>query len=263
MTAAKKVALPEFIETALAAAHPSWHAHLRSGLNAMSAEQPNYFSTLAQHDFFPTENRLFAAFTQPITSVRFVLLGEGPYPRAASATGVCFMDGAVQSLWQPGAGLSKPVNRATSLRNFIKMVLVAEGVLNIQNTTASALTSVAELACAPNSGWIQTGAELQANLMQQGFLLLNASLVFRTEVAPVQDAKAWLPFLRTILQALSMQNELEIKLILWGKIAEKIRELPEADKFLALASEHPYNLSFIANPVMQNLFKSLHLFKAH
>ena len=39
------------------------------------------------------------------------MLGVGPYPREESATGVCFMDGAVRELWSP-AGLSKPVNRA-------------------------------------------------------------------------------------------------------------------------------------------------------
>jgi uracil-DNA glycosylase len=75
---------------------------------------------------------LFAAFAQPLDRVRYVLVGEGPYPRAESATGVCFMDGAVGDLWSE-AGLSKPVNRATSLRNFMKMLLVADGQLQLEN----------------------------------------------------------------------------------------------------------------------------------
>jgi len=257
--------LPGFLETALSMADPSWHDCLRAGLQSMLAEQPNYFSDLAKRSFFPTENRMFAAFSLPISSVHYVLLGEGPYPRAESATGVCFMDGAVKSLWQPGIGLSKQVNRATSLRNFIKMVLVAEGALDISNTTTGALKQVSEIACAPNSGWIQTGAELQANLLKQGFLLLNASLVFRDDIAPAQDANAWLPFLRAVLKALArMNNSGEnsgVKLILWGKLAEKVMKIPESSHFLVLISEHPYNLSFIANSTMQNLFKNLHLFK--
>ncbi|MET3105495.1 uracil-DNA glycosylase [Oxalobacteraceae bacterium GrIS 2.11] len=258
-------AFPEFIEQSLSAAHPSWQTYLRAGLTALAAAQPAYLPALVDAAFLPTGNRLFAAFAVPMSSVRYVLMGEGPYPREESATGVCFMDGAVKSLWQRDAGLSKQVNRATSLRNFIKMLLVAEGVLNIQNTTASALKPVAELACADDSGWIQTGAQLQSNLQQRGFLLLNASLVFRPEVPPAQDANAWLPFLRVVLQALHQQPsslaEAPVQLILWGKIAEKVNQLPEAKHFAALSSEHPYNLSFIGNQMMQDLFRPLHILR--
>jgi len=253
-------ALPQFVERCLARAHPSWQPHLRLGLLAMLQARPDYFSVLSASEFLPTDNRLFAAFSVPLDAVQFVLMGEGPYPRAASATGVCFMDGAVGSLWQPGAGLSKAVNRATSLRNFIKMLLVAEGVLTVQNSTAGAMAPVADVACAHPEEWIQSGADLQANMMRQGFLLLNASLVFRPGVAPLQDAKAWLPFLQVILQALAARSD-AVKLILWGRIAAKIREIPQAMHFTALVSEHPYNLSFIDNLSMQNLFADLHLLK--
>lgn len=263
---------PEFIEQSLARAHVSWLPHLRAGLQAMAVARPAYFISLAQSEFLPTEHRLFAAFSLPLAAVRFVLFGEGPYPRVDSATGVCFMDGAVDTLWSAGVGLSKQVNRATSLRNFIKMLLVAEGVLASDNTNAGALRSVSTLTCAVDSGWIQTGAELQSNLMQQGFLLLNASLVFRPQVAPAEDANAWLPFLKVVLGALIVQHEMNhaspkdrivpakaVQLVLWGKIAEKILVLPEAKRFQLLQSEHPYNLSFIGNKTMQNLFEPLHL----
>jgi len=253
-------ALPEFIELSLIHAHSSWHAHLRAGLQAMALAQPDYFSGLASGAFLPTGHRLFAAFAVPVDSTRFVLMGEGPYPRAESATGVCFMDGAVTSLWQDGQGLSKTVNRATSLRNFVKMLLVADGTLDVNHTGAVALQSVSRMACAADSNWIRSGSELQSNLMRNGFLLLNASLVFRTDVAPALDAKAWLPFLRIILQALSSQSP-AVQLILWGKIAEKMTTLLEVRQFKTLVSEHPYNLSFIANQSMQNFFRQFQLLK--
>ena len=82
----------------------------------MHVADPAYLSALAEDHFLPTQGRLFAAFSQPLEEVRYVLVGEGPYPREESATGVCFMDGAVRELWST-QGLSKPVNRATSLRN--------------------------------------------------------------------------------------------------------------------------------------------------
>jgi len=255
---------PSTVEQSLARAHPDWHTPLRVGLQAMALERPDYFSALTEGTFLPNRHRLFAAFSLPPQKVHYVLLGEGPYPRADSATGVCFMDGAVGGLWQEGVGLSRQVNRATSLRNFIKMLLVTEGMLSAEHTAGSAMQPVSRAVCAVDSPWIQNAAELQSNLISQGFLLLNASLVFRSEVAPAQDAKAWLPFLRCILQTLAEQQKRgkqPVQLILWGKIAEKILTLPEAAHFVSLVSEHPYNLSFIQNPVMQHFFRPLHLLK--
>ncbi len=227
------------------------------GLDAVSAADPLYLPTLAADQYLPTENRLFAAFVQPLHQVRYVLVGEGPYPRAESATGVCFMDGAVGSVWSAG-GLSKQVNKATSLRNFMKMLLVADGKLQAGQTSGEALGPIAQQASLSGSTLIQTLADLQANLTRQGFLLLNASLVFREQVKPVKDAKAWMPFLQTVLTTLT-QTDAPPTLVLWGKIAEQLKALPGVEQFPQALSEHPYNLSFIANPVMQNLFAPMRL----
>ncbi len=218
---------------------------------------PAYLAELATDDYLPTGQRLFAAFAQPLSATRFVLVGEGPYPRAESATGVCFMDGAVGELWCAN-GLSKPVNRATSLRNFMKMLLVADGQLGLADTGGAAMAPVA--AKAQSNGSIQTLAELQANLTAEGFLLLNASLVFRPHVAPAVDARAWLPFLQVVLEALAAVERPPV-LVLWGKIAEQLRRLPVTERFAQQCSEHPYNLSFIGHEGMLSLFGPMHLLK--
>src|SRR5271165_719442 len=153
-------AIPAHILESLNLADPSWRPVLLRGLEAIAAADPRYLSTLASDDYLPTENRLFAAFAQPLQSVRYVLVGEGPYPRAESATGLCFMDGAVGSLWSD-AGLSKQVNRATSLRNFMKMLLVADGKLDVEQTSGEALAPVARQASREGSPSIQTLADLQ------------------------------------------------------------------------------------------------------
>jgi uracil-DNA glycosylase len=186
-----------------------------------------------------------------------VLVGEGPYPRAESATGVCFMDGAVGELWSE-AGLSKPVNRATSLRNFMKMLLVADGQLQLDDTGGAAMAPVALAARA--NGSIQTLAQLQDNLTSQGFLLLNAALVFRKHVAPAIDARGWLPFLQTVLAVLVEQAH-KPTLVLWGKIAEQLRKLPETARLPQVVAEHPYNLSFIGHRGMQALFGPMQLLR--
>ena len=250
--------IPSLFTSAVERASPSWRPVLLRGLAAMSAADPTYLPALAQDPFLPTEGRLFAAFEQTLASVRYVLVGEGPYPREASATGVCFMDGAVVELWSE-QGLSKPVNRATSLRNFMKMLLVSEGLLQPQATGAAAMVAVSEQARASGSALIQTLPELQQNLTLQGFLMLNAALVFRPHVPPVKEAKAWLPFLETILAALSEQAQPLPTLVLWGKIALWVEALPVADRFPKQVAEHPYNLSFILNSHMQALFGAMHL----
>ncbi|WP_296000563.1 uracil-DNA glycosylase [Rugamonas sp.] len=250
--------IPTPILTALDRADVSWRPILILGLAAMD---PAYLDELAGDDYLPTENRLFAAFALPLAQVRYVLVGEGPYPRAASATGVCFMDGAVGSLWsdEQGGGLSKPVNRATSLRNFIKMLLVADGQLAPDSTVGAALAGVA--ARARDGAAIQTLQQLQQKLTAQGFLLLNASLVFRAHVAPVRDARAWLPFFETVMAGLAAQAATTPTLVLWGKIAEQLNRLPVMASFPQIAAEHPYNLSFIGNRDMQALFGAMHLLR--
>jgi uracil-DNA glycosylase len=250
--------IPAPILDALDLADVSWGPYLLRGLEAMMQADAGYLHALSADNYLPTQGRLFAAFALPINRVRHVLVGEGPYPREESATGVCFMDGAVGDLWCEN-GLSKAVNRATSLRNFMKMLLVAEGRLSAANCGGAAMGPIA--AAARTDGSIQTLAELQHNLTQHGFLLLNASLVFRPHVAPAIDARAWLPFLQTVLAALANQPA-PPTLVLWGKIAEQLKKLPETSRFPQACAEHPYNLSFIGHEGMQQLFGPMRLLRA-
>lgn len=263
------MSFPSFIQQALEKAHPSWIPILEDGLQAMQTQDDQYLNSLQESTFLPTENRLFSAFSIPLADVRYVLVGEGPYPRADSATGYCFMDGAVEQLWsdQVGAGLSKSVNKATSLRNFMKMLLVADGKLDVNSTTIEKMAEIAATAREANSGYIKTMADMQKKLTQHGFLLLNAALVFRPEVAPVKDAKAWEPLLRSVFSALQKRNE-ETKeassastLILWGKIADQLKRIPIVEAMPKISCEHPYNLSFISNTQMHTLFAPMHLLR--
>jgi uracil-DNA glycosylase len=249
--------LPASIRAALALADPSWIPILERGLQALSVADPTYLPALAEDSFFPTESRMFAAFSLPIEAVRCVLVGEGPYPRAASATGVCFMDGAVGRLWSAG-GLSREVNRATSLRNFIKMLLVAQGDAHPEHTSGAAMVAVAERAQRRDSAFVQTLAELQFNLTRHGVLLLNAALVFRQHVAPQKEARAWRPFLVVVMEALA-SRPVAPDLVLWGKVAAQLQAIEASARLRSVVSEHPYNLSFIRNKSMQDLFGPMKL----
>ncbi|MBI3229078.1 MAG: uracil-DNA glycosylase [Burkholderiales bacterium] len=262
---AQPLNLPASIEAALQLADVSWHAILRDALQALQVAAPEYLPELAQDSYLPTEGRLFAAFSRPLATTRYILVGEGPYPRAASATGVCFMDGAVGSLWsdEVGGGLSKAVNRATSLRNWMKMLMVASGKLPADGVTPARIAAIAAQAHAPDSPITQSLPQFQAKLEQQGFLLVNASLVFRPHVAPVKEAKPWQVFFLHVLA--SMQQEMRAQglalptLVLWGKIAAQLQQFAVLEQFPQICAEHPYNLSFIHNQEMQAFFAPMDL----
>ncbi|MDD5549578.1 MAG: uracil-DNA glycosylase, partial [Sulfurovaceae bacterium] len=81
--------------------------------------------------YIPKKENIFNAFkTLKKNDVKYVLFGQDPYPRELSATGYAFIDGNVKSIFEKNGTLSREVNRATSLRNFIKMTLVARGDLS-------------------------------------------------------------------------------------------------------------------------------------
>lgn len=164
----------------------------------------------------------------------------------------------MNNLWstEPQGGLSKKVNRATSLRNFIKMLLVADGRLDVNHTTGAKIITIASAAREVDSGFIQRLPELQQNLDKHGFLLLNASLVFHADVAPIRDAREWQVFLQVIFTSLNSHQHAcsaqSVSLVLWGKVAELLKQIPATHFFSHVVSEHPYNLSFIANETVQN-----------
>ncbi|HBI21825.1 MAG TPA: uracil-DNA glycosylase [Legionella sp.] len=194
----------------------------------------------------PGKESLFAAFSMPLSSTRYILLGESPYPRAQSANGYAFWDGAVGSLMSP-TGLSKSVNRATSLRNFIKMLLHARGDLKDDFSQ----TAIARL---DQSVYLQTASQLFGALMAHGVLLLNASLVYSEGKIPYH-ARQWRPFMQSVLLQLA-EYKPALELILFGRVAA---QMSEASRFKCLMAEHPYNISFITNPDVVAFFKPMDL----
>jgi uracil-DNA glycosylase len=232
--------------------HPSWQPLLAQALTELA---PNYLEQLADDTtWLPGAVNIFNAFTLPLAQLRYILFGESPYPRQASANGYAFWDAAVNELWS-NTGLSARVNRATSLRNIIKMLLVARGDLQPQDTSQQAI------ACLDKSAYVRTIGELFNNFQRQGILLLNATLVFRKNLVQ-KDATNWRPFIAKLLELLA-QYKPDLELILLGKIAQIINTLPAAKSYRQFQAEHPFNHSFISNPNVLNFFRPLHLLDRH
>ena len=227
---------------------PSWRECIDKGLSLM---EPSYLAQLTQSaHWLPGADKIFNAFSLPINQVNYVLFGESPYPRSASANGYAFWDADVKELWSP-TGLSKKVNRATSLRNIMKMLLIASGHLSINHSTQE------DIARLEKESFLQTNDEFFQHLLQKGFLLLNATLVLQ-ESAPKKDARAWQPFLKEVLHYL-LPKRPHVKFILMGRIATTIDTLLPNEHIDKLYVEHPYNISFITNPKVIEFFEPLDL----
>ena len=234
----------------LNAADSSWHTCLK---NALAQMDPDYLQQLYNnHDWLPGAENIFNAFSLPVNQTQYILFGESPYPRKTSANGYAFWDAAVGSLWSE-TGLSKPVNRATSLRNILKMLLVTAGRLSPAETSQTAIAQLNK------KDLIQTNTEFFQNFLAHGFLLLNATPVLRPNQVK-QDARAWQPFVEYVLDFIFTQRP-QVKLVLFGNIANLIDKLVKQADVAKLYAEHPYNLSFIHNQQVQDFFRPLHLLK--
>lgn len=231
--------------------HPDWQNILESTLARLDQEYLD--ALLEDRDWLPGANRLLAAFRRDRNGLRYLLIGESPYPRVESANGIAFYDAAVDGLWSE-KGLSKSVNRATSLRNIIKTALLAEGHLSVDATGRLTQAAIAGM---DKSSLVQTLAELVDNLQQAGFLLLNATPVLHARRKPVEEARYWQGFLQQLLESVATASPRRLRLVLWGKIAQRIEALPASASYDRLACEHPYNISFIDNPAMRELFAEL------
>jgi len=200
--------------------------------------------------YFPTRNHYFNAFkAMPREKVRYILFGQDPYPREESATGYAFIDGKVSRVFSD-SGLSKEVNRATSLRNFIKMALLARGDLTVGDTSQEAIARV------DKSPLIGSIGELRDHFEKNGVLLLNTALIFSSKAESRRHIKAWQPFVEKLLEGM---RDIDPTLILFGTHAKALKKLKGIEKFQAIELEHPYNHTFVSNPKALELFGPMDL----
>jgi len=229
---------------------PSWEEVLTYAFSAFDKAYLDYLEN--DTSFFPNRENFLNAFkTLPLNRTKYILFGQDPYPREESAIGYAFIDGKVKSLFVPG-GLSKEVNRATSLRNFMKMLLLCEGELK-DDFSKDALSKV------DTSKYIQSVHELRENFEKNGVLLLNMALVFSSKEESKKHIKAWRGFVKNFLEAL---QKYDIELILFGKIAEDVEKFDEAKSFKKHFLPHPYNISFITDTKAHTLFAGMHLLRS-
>jgi len=226
----------------------SWETILSEAYTSLEADYQRFLEE--DKSYFPSNENYFNAFNTLLKEkVKYILFGQDPYPRKESAGGYAFIDTKVENLFS-NSGLSKEVNRATSLRNFMKMALVASERLASDDTSQEAISQL------DKTNMIDSIEELRLNFEKNGILLLNTALIFTDKKSSKKHVKAWKPFVQTLLNSFEKDAP---KLILFGTHAKELKKQFSLDKFETIELEHPYNHTFIYNPKALELFAPMHL----
>jgi uracil-DNA glycosylase len=97
---------------------------------------------------------------------------------------------------------------------------------------------------------------IKRNLEKNGVLLLNISLIFTSKKKSNFHLKQWMNFTDRLLNRIS---DKKIELILFGKVAQKVEKFSSSVCFDKKFFPHPYNIGFITNDEVINLFKPMKL----
>ncbi len=229
--------------------HPSWQNIIERSYNKLSKEYREFLEN--DTEYFPSYDNFLNAFkTLPLGNTKYILFGQDPYPREQSAIGYAFIDGDVKEIFSEN-GLSKKVNRATSLRNFFKMLLVAEESLDEKDCSKEAIAKI------DKSRLITNIMQLKDNFEKNGVLLLNTSLIFTNKKSTSIHVKNFLPFINELL--LNLQDR-DVELIMLGNISKVIRKkIPCSNNFKTFEAMHPYNIQFIKDSSVRSFFKPMNL----
>ena len=150
---------------------------------------------------YPPYDEIFNAFRlTPLSDVKVVILGQDPYHEKGQAHGLAF-----------STPEGRPIPR--SLKNIFKEINAEYGY------------------SIPESGCLEPWAK-------QGVFLLNTVLTVEEGNANSHSKCGWQTFTDNVIKVLNTQTQ-PIVYMLWGKQAEKKKELITNPNHLVLISSHP------------------------
>ena len=185
-----------------------------SWANALKGEfSKDYYKKLFQtvgaeyktRTIYPPADDIFNAFHfTPLEQVKVVILGQDPYHEPGQAHGLCF-------------SVKPEVSIPPSLVNIYK---------ELED----------DLGCyIPNNGYLEKWA-------RQGVLMLNTVLTVRAHQANSHKEIGWEQFTDAAIKVLAEQDR-PMVFILWGRPAQRKKEMIHNPKHLVLMSAHPSPLS--------------------
>lgn len=183
---------------------PSWKHSLRNHLDELEAIESFVESENDNgRTYLPPHDQVLRVFSQPINSIKVVIVGQDPYPTPGDAHGLAF-------------SVEPSVRIPRSLANIFQELS-------------------ADVGCpAPTLGDLSLWAT-------QGVLLLNRVLTVRSGASGSHHGHGWEEFTEAAISALLTELDMPPVFILWGKPAQKL--LPLVEQAPAIWSSHPSPLS--------------------
>jgi uracil-DNA glycosylase len=171
-------------------------------------------------NIFPPKENVFEIFNKlDYQNIKVVILGQDPYHKKGQCHG-------------PAFSVLPGVKIPPSLRNIYKE-LEAEYMKPIEK-----------------DGYLNSWVE-------QGVFLLNSVLTVEEGKANSHQNKGWEKFTDHVIKLISQRN-IPVVFLLWGKSAEKKRNIIDENKHLVLTSPHPSPLS-----ASRGFFGNMHFIKAN
>ncbi len=183
---------------------PSWKLALTDHLDKLEAIESFIESeNEVGRTCLPPHDQVLRAFSQPINSVKVVIVGQDPYPTRGDAHGLAF-------------SVEPSVRIPRSLSNIFQELST-------------------DLGCpTPATGDLRPWAT-------QGVLLLNRVLTVQAGASGSHHGHGWEEFTEAAISALLAHAVLPPVFILWGKPAQKL--LPIVEQAPVVWSTHPSPLS--------------------
>lgn len=246
----------QFKNSLLSNVHCSWIELLSDALRHVDPELLDKLESDAA--WLPGPDCCFAAFSSvPRCDVKVVWLGESPYPRPNSATGLSFYDGRAQGLFRANGELNGSTI-GTSMLNILKAWFVAIGRLTIDNDNPD-LPSIGikedqqAIRKMNRTNLINGMSELFTRGQAHGWLWLNATLSVwpESDGAPLnvrQQTCMWLPLIKTVLRDVSDRRA---KVVLLGEHAKEFAYMVDDP----LTATHPRNYCFVRDVPMRKFLR--------
>ena len=189
--------------------------------------QPNFADYIPskKNGLFPVdEDMVFRALNLVGSprNVRIIIVGQDPYPRAESAVGISFLDGAVESFQSP--------RLAPSVRHVLQAIVVSRKLMGPQD-------NVDKLRAVLKDNIGETQTEWFTSLATRcGVLWLNRSLTFGGKDPKTLQVHLtfWKPVIETILEeVVRARASSGLIVLLWGAKAADLRPV-----LVGLANKH-------------------------
>ncbi|KAL0236758.1 hypothetical protein PCE1_000156 [Barthelona sp. PCE] len=190
---------------------PEKWSFLQSTIDTENDNIDNFIVSDVSSGIWPDSNNIFNALNDmDPKQVRYVVLGQDPYPRPVSATGISFFDGEVLD-WQ---GKMSP-----SIRNIIKSILISRDLCEPD-------TKVAQMRQTISSINFPQPQEFFDRTRKNGTLWLNTSLTFGGKAAKTlrEHLNFWKPTINTIIEHVIAESEHTVAFLLFGGKAQKLEK---------------------------------------